>query len=69
MINITKNLMSVTLSATILAGSFWFCNTIEASPHNNIVYTTSGETCSPESKYPQEDNKGKPEKSSPPIMP
>jgi len=36
--NITKNLMSVTLGVALLAGSFGFCNTTEASPHNSIVH-------------------------------
>lgn len=34
---ISKNLIFVALGTAIIAGSFGFCNTIEASPHKNIV--------------------------------
>ena len=64
--NLTKNLMSVTLGAALLAGSFGFCSTIEASPHNNIVYMDAGEPQPPEPDHqqrrplPPQDNHGDP---------
>jgi len=46
--HISKTLMSVTLGTAIIAGSLGFCNTIEASPHKNIVQLDDGEQRPPE---------------------
>jgi len=46
--NITKNLMSATLGVALLTGSLGFSSTIEASPHNNMVYMDDGEHRPPE---------------------
>jgi hypothetical protein len=66
--NITKNLMSATLGVALLAGSLGFSSTIEASPHNNMVYMDAGEPRPPEppeQRYhshhrpgPQDDQRG-----------
>ena len=82
--NITKNLMSVTLGAAIIAGSLGFCSTIEASPNKNMVYMDEGEPRPPEppeQRYhshhrrpapqdqPPHDAQGGPELPPPPMMP
>ena len=70
--NITKNLMSIGLGTALLAGSLGFSSTIEASPHNNMVYMDEGEQRPPEpDRYrqppppPPQDNHG-PEQPPPP---
>jgi len=66
--------MFVTLGAAIVAGSFGFCRTIEASPHNNIVYMDAGEQQPSESEYhtqetPQQDDPGNLKQPQPPTIP
>jgi hypothetical protein len=46
--DITKHLMSATLGVALLAGSLGFSSTIEASPHNNMVYMDDGDHRPPE---------------------
>jgi len=63
--------MSITLGVALLAGSLGFYSTIEASPHDNIVYMNAGEQRPPEPEQPQlpplppQDNHG-PEQPLPP---
>ena len=45
---ISKTLVSITLGTAIIVGSLGFCNTIEASPHKNIVQLDDGEQRLPE---------------------
>jgi len=54
--NITKNLMSVTLGAAIIAGALGFCSTIEASPHKNIVHLDDREQRPPEPPHQRDHN-------------
>jgi len=64
--------MSIGLGTALLAGSLGFSSTIEASPHNNMVYMDEGEQRPPEpDRYrqppppPPQDNHG-PEQPPPP---